>query len=155
MADRGVSTVVSYVMVLGIIAILMTTLVSAFAPFVINQQQSTAQSSLEVFGNDLASDIETVDRLVLKAGENGTISLRTRLPDRVGGSRYEIEIEQRGASTATYTIRLRTVSLETGGIVHFRTETPVEEQMGTRALDGGILRITYDKDADKLVIQNV
>jgi hypothetical protein len=69
--DRAVSTVVSYVLVVGIVAILATMLVGGFAPFVTDQQESTAQATLETFGNDLAGDIGTVDRLAGQAGDLG------------------------------------------------------------------------------------
>lgn len=153
MADRGVSTVVSYVLVLGIIAILMSTLITAVGPHVIDQHRSATQSTLEVTGNYLASDIESADRLVTAAEGQGTVSFRTELPDRVGGHRYEIEIEQDGNTTASL-ITLRTSNLETEVIVPIRTRTPLEERSGAQALDGGTLQITYDEEADKLMIND-
>lgn len=160
MADRAVSTVVGYVLTLGIVAILVSTLMVSFAPFVTNQQQDTAGSALAVFGNDLAGDIDSADRLATRAGTDGAVSVRTRLPDRVGGSHYEIEIDQvgvrdtPGGTAYDYEITLRTVDFDTNVIVSVRTRTPVEQRTGTDALDGGTLLILYDAADDQLVIQN-
>lgn len=154
MADRGVSTVVSYVLMLGILVILASTLVGAFAPFVTNQQQRTAHSTLGVIGNDLAGDIESVDRLGKRAGANGTVVVQTRLPTRIGGSPYEIEITQPTAGTTAYAITVRTVEFDASSIVHVRTQTPVEERSEAAALDGGNLRISYDVDANEIVVRH-
>lgn len=153
MTDRAVSTVVSYVLVVGIVAILSTALVGGFAPFVTNQQQGAVHSTLETFGNDLAGDIDSVDRLAAGVGENGTVVYRTRLPNQVGGSAYEIEIAQLGGGT-TYQITLRPFEVDTSVSVRVRTVTPVAERTGADALDGGNLRIVYDVDADTVVVQN-
>lgn len=155
MVDRGVSTVASYVLIVGIIALLTSTLIGGFAPFVLNQQQSAAQSTLLVFGNDLASTIDSADRLTTEASENGTVVLRTRLPARVGGSRYKISITQGTPGSNTYEITLRTLDFDANAVVHVRTLTPVEERTDTEALEGGPIRIAYDRSADSLVIRNV
>lgn len=152
MADRGVSTVVSYVLVLAIVAILSSSLIGAFGPFVTNQQQSTAQSTLEVFGNDIAGDIDSADRLSRDVGANGTVALRTRLPQQVGGSPYEIEIARTAGET--YEITLRTDEFDASSIVVVRTRTPVAERTGADALDGGLLRIVYEPGSDRLVVRN-
>lgn len=157
MNDRGVSTVVSYVLTLAVVAILTTTLLSSFAPFVTDQQRDTAQSTLSVLGNDVAGDVATVDRLATRAGPDGTVEIRTRLPDRVGGSRYDIAIENAtadGGPPYDYEIWLRTVDFESNAVVHLRTLTPVEERPGSDALDGGPIRVVYDSSADALVIRN-
>lgn len=158
MRERGVSTVVSYVLTLAIVSILTTTLLASFAPFVTDQQQDAAQSTLSVLGNDVAGDVATVDRLATRAGDPETVTFRTRLPDRVGGSRYEITIENTtadGGPPYDYEIRLRIHDFEASAIVHLRTRTPVEERPRPDALDGGPLRVVYDTTTDRLVIKNV
>lgn len=157
MRDRGVSTVVSYVLSLAIVALLTTTLLSSFAPFVTDQQQDAAQSTLSVLGNDVAGDVATVDRLATRPGENETVTLRTRLPDRVAGSRYEIAVENStadGGPPYDYELRLRTNDFEASAVVPLRTRTPVVERPRTDPLDGGALRIAYDATADRLVIRH-
>lgn len=154
MRDRGVSTVLSYVLALGILSILVSGLVVSFAPFVTNQQQDTAQSTMQVFGNDLAGDLDTVDRLATRNGTNRTVEYRTRLPERVSGSRYEIEVVDTSGQPYTYEIWLRAVDFEASTIVRVRTQTPVADGSLEDPLDGGDLLVTYDADADRLVIRD-
>lgn len=160
-ADRGVSTAVSYVLMLGITALLTTALITSFAPFVTNQQQTATQSTIAVIGNDIAGDIESVDRLVIateaETETTGTVKFRTRLPDRLAGSRYEIEIHRVDAeadSPYDYEIVLRTVDFEMSTVTELRTQTEVTERTGSDALDGGTLQIEYDPDTDRLVVDN-
>lgn len=158
MSDRGVSTVVSYVLVLGIVALLTSTLVVGFAPFVTNQQHDTVHATLEVFGNDIAGDIDSADRLATEAS-HGTVELRTRLPDRVGGSTYEIEFhnrtEDRDPSGYHYDIELRSTEPETTATVRVRSNRPLETE--PTVLEGGALQIALISDGGqtRLVIQDV
>lgn len=145
MTDRGVSTVVSYVLVLGIVTLLSSALIGTFGPFVTNQQQATAGSTLEVFGNDLAGDIESADRLVQGSSGTPTIELRTRLPSQVGESPYDITIANQGGDV--YEITLQARDFDASAIVTVRTETPVVET----TVEGGDLRIIYNNN---LVIKN-
>lgn len=158
MTDRGVSTVLSYVLVVGIVAILTSTLVTGFAPFVTNQQQETVHSTLKVFGNDIAGDIDSADRLATKAGDNGTVELRTRLPDRVGGSTYEIEFVNRTEdehSGYDYDIELRSADPETTARVRVRSHRPLEGE--SDVLVGGVLKIESVREGGetKLVVRDV
>ncbi len=159
MTDRGVSTVVSYVLVLGIVALLASTLVAGFAPLVTTQQQGTVHATLEVLGNDIAGDINSADRLVTDAGGNGTVELRTRLPDRVGGSTYEIGFQNRTGERDPvgyhYDIELRSTEPETTATVRVRSNRPLETEPAT--VEGGTLelRLADDGDGTKLVIRNV
>lgn len=148
MSDRAVSTVVSYVLTLGIITLLLTTLVGVFAPVVTSQQDDATRSTLEVIGNDIAGDLESADRLAGVVGD-GEVELRTRLPDRIGGSTYEVEIEPEGNS---YKILLQSDDLETPVTVSVVTDADVETDPDT--LEGGILVITYDGDQERLVVKN-
>jgi type II secretory pathway pseudopilin PulG len=150
--DRGVSTVVSYVLALAIVALLSSALVGGFAPLVTNQQQEAAQSTLSVLGNDLAADLTTADRLVTDGGANLTVAVHTRLPDRVAGSHYEVAIRQPDPGETVYVLVFRTADFETGTRVTVRTRTPVETRTGTDALAGGALRIRYDQTDDELEV---
>jgi hypothetical protein len=116
-----------------------------FAPLVTGQQADATHSTLEVLGNDLASDVESVDHLAAAAGSNGTVVLRSRLPDRVGGSTYHIEIDEANETDGSqrYEIRLRSTDPETIATVGFRTQIELDDD-ATRTLDGGPLEITYD-----------
>lgn len=149
-SDRGVSTVVSYALILGIVALLLVTLMMAFAPLVSSQQSSAVHSTLEVVGNDLAGDVESVDRLAVAAGPNGTVVHRTRLPERIGGSPYRIAIDQPGGETH-YELTLRSLDHDLDVTVTVRTRTEIDvAEVGT--LDGGHLEIAYEEE--RLVVRN-
>lgn len=150
MADRAVSTVVSYVLILGIVALLLSVLTAGFAPLVTNQQDDAVRSTLEVLGNDVAGDLESADRLAVRAGEGGAVELHTDLPTRVGGSQYEIEIDE-PAGESYYEIVLRSPDHDTRVTVRVRTETAIDVG-AIDVLDGGPLEISGDEDG--LVIEN-
>lgn len=161
--DRGVSTVVGYVLVLGIIALLTSTIFVSFGPYVTDQQHDVVYSTLAVIGQDIAGDVESADRLAVAAGENGTVSFRTRLPRRVGGNRYEIQVERKGSTELSNgetvyanEIELRTTDPGVRASVTVRTRVPLKERTGSDVLEGGTIVITYEVDADgrKTVIEN-
>lgn len=147
-AARGVSTVVSYTLILGIVSILFVTLILSFTPLVTNQQTSAVHSTLTVVGHDVAGDIESVDRLAIAAGSDGTVVHRTRLPDHVGGSPYRIEIEESGGETR-YELTFRSPDHELSVTVPVRTQTEIDVA-ASGTLDGGDLEIVYG--GDELVI---
>lgn len=146
MDDRSVSAVISYVIVIGVIAILTATIVTSFAPLVTNQQADSVRATLDVIGQDIAGDIESADRLVARTGGNGTVELRTELPDRVGGNRYSVAFEESGNETE---IRLRTTDPDLRVRVTVVTRTDIDTDA---TLEGGDILIRYD--GDQLVIEN-
>lgn len=149
MADRAVSTALSYALILGIVTLLLTGLTAGFAPLVSNQQVAGTHTTLEVLGNDVASDISSVDRLAVTAGTDGTVVLRTRLPDRVGGSPYQIEIDETDGERL-YEITLRSPEYETSATVRVRTRAEIDVD-AIDTLDGGNLEIATD--GERLVVQ--
>lgn len=151
MDDRSLSPVISYILMIGIIAILTAALVTSFAPLVTNQQDSAIRSTLTVLGQDVAGDIESVDRLSERAGENGTVELRTELPERVGGSLYTITVQQQGDG---YEIRLRTADPEVSVTVSVLTGAAIAVPTAEDTLDGRNLVIRYEESEDTLVIEN-
>lgn len=144
-AARAVSTAMSYALVLGIVTLLLTGLTAGFAPLVENQRAGATQATLEVLGNDLAGDVGNVDHLASAAGGDGTVVLRTRLPDRVGGSPYEIDVREvdPDSDANRYEILLTSPDRETSATVGLRTRTPIDTA-ATDTLDGGPVEIVYD-----------
>lgn len=153
MGDRAVSTALSYALILGIVTLLLSGLTMGFAPLVTNQQADATHSTLTVLGNDVAGDIETADQLVAAADGNGTVVVRTRLPDRVGGSHYEIDVQEADEATdrQRYEITLTSLDHETSATVRVQTRTEINVgAIGT--LDGGPLQIALQDD--KLVVSD-
>lgn len=147
-ASRAVSTAMSYALVLGIVTLLLTGVIAGFAPLVENQRAEATHSTLEVLGNDLAGDVGNADHLASATGGDGTVVLRTRLPDRVGGSPYEIEVTEvdPDSDANRYEILVTSPDRETSAAVGLRTTTPVDAA-ATDTLDGGPVEIVYDGTA--------
>lgn len=141
MADRAVSTVVTYVLVVGIIALLIAGLITGYGPLVAEQQTAATYSALSVLSQDVVSDIELADRRARQANESGVV--RTRLPARVGGQDYFISLEET-ATPDQYTLILETVG-EQRTTVSIETGTPLTTDPD-RPLDGGSLVMTYEPD---------
>lgn len=153
MTDRAVSTAVSYALILGIVALLLSGVTMGFAPLVMSQQADATHSTFAVIGNDVAGDIASADRLAVSASANGTVVLRTRLPDRVGGSRYSIDIAEQNETNdeQRYDITLKSVDHETSATVGLRTQTAIDTDEIDR-LTGGTVEIVL-KDGT-LVVNN-
>lgn len=119
--DRGVSTVVGYVLNLGIATILIAGLLIAGSGLVADQRERTARTELDVLGNRIAADMETADRL-LEA--DGRVTIRSRLPDTVAGSNYRVTVD---ATDGNVTVRLATSDPAIVRTVPVANETPVRE----------------------------
>lgn len=149
MRNRAVSTVVSYVLVLGIVTLLTTMLFISMGGFVDGERQQTTRSTMEVVGNGIATDLDAADRLVQSTDRPGAVELTTEYPDRIVGTQYTIEIE-RVDSDGLYEITLRSGDLELSVTVPVKTKTAVDET----TVDGGELEIVYDAERETLVVQN-
>ncbi|MDZ7851031.1 MAG: hypothetical protein U5K70_09685 [Halodesulfurarchaeum sp.] len=141
--DRGVSTVVGYVLNLGLATILITGLLISGASLVADQRERTVRSELDVLGNRLAADLETADRLH-RLGD-GEVTLRTALPSRVAGNEYRIDIL---TTDGAVTLRLEIADSSISRTVPVRNTSRVTA--GT--VDGGDLVI--DGSAGWLEVSN-
>lgn len=143
--DRGLSTTLNYVLVLGVVSILVTTLLAGVGGLVDDQQESASRAQLEVVGNRVAGDIGQIDTLATHAPGHDH-AVRIDLPSRVVGSTYTVELTAVGDEH--YELTLSTGSRETTVTVPFRSTTPVAEGR----LYGGPLVFKYDHSAGEVVI---
>jgi len=93
MTDRAVSSTLNYVLSLGIMAVLVTGLLSAGGGFVEDRQEEVIRSELEVIGQQVASDVQRADRLVTAGDDNREVTLAQSLPERISGTGYRISLE--------------------------------------------------------------
>ncbi|MEF8772012.1 DUF7266 family protein [Halodesulfurarchaeum sp.] len=140
--NRGVSTVVGYVLNLGIATILVTGLLVSGGGLVDDQRERTARSQMDVIGNRIAADLETADRL-LRTG-NGSVTVRSDLPPTVVGSQYQVDVV---ASNGTAILRVETTRPSVIRTVPVRNVTPVQPVSitgGDLIIDGrnGSLEVT-------------
>lgn len=150
MNERALSTTVGYVIGLGIMMLLMTTLLIAGGNFVGDQREQAIRSQLEVVGQQVSNDLSRADRAVeaVDASNVDEISLRERMPQRIAGNPYRVDLV---TSTANPHFILTTDQPD----VRVRVNATARSTLGESTFDGGIYRIWYDTTADELVIEDV
>ncbi|AUV81507.1 hypothetical protein C2R22_07440 [Salinigranum rubrum] len=134
--DRAVSTTLAYVLSLGIASLLISGLMFAGSGFVESEREQVIRSELVVVGQTLVADVEGADRLASTI--DGTVSVRSSLPRRVGSSAYTITLTDQGGGVTEVTMTAASVDISVA--LRLVTNTPVAE--GT--VEGGELVIVYD-----------
>lgn len=145
MADRAVSTALNYVLSLAIVAVLVGGLFVGMGGFVEDQRQQAVRSELSVVGNRLATDVGTAQRLAL-AADAQTVELAVRLPDRVSGTGYLVDVTRVGSQQ--YVLVLRAPTVDVSQRVRLRSRVPLRQT----TVSGGDLSIRYDAAADRLEV---
>lgn len=143
--DRGVSTVLGFVLTLGITSLLVIGLLVGTSGFVDGQRQSTIRDEMQVLGQQVAADIAAADRLVRAGGD--TVAIDRPLPSDVTGLSYQMTIDAGPPVTITLATSNPDVSVE----VTVRTVTDVA---GGTTLNGGDIEVVYDQGSDELVVRN-
>lgn len=139
MADRdqrAVSTVVGYVLALGMVMLLLTGLLFAATDHVGDRRSATIREELRVVGQLLAGDLTEADRLVAAGGTNTTMSLTHEFPDTVAGAPYTIALQPGTPATVVLSTTDPAVSVD----VQVRLRTAVTGSATT----GGRVRVRYD-----------
>lgn len=117
--DRGTATTLSYVLTLGITALLISGLIAAAGGTVDRQREDTAREAMEVVGQQLASRLMAADRLAESGASDVTI--RGEYPETLAGVGYTITVT--GGSPTT--IELSSAQLDITVTVTAATRTPV------------------------------
>lgn len=140
--ERAVSTVVGYVLTLGISSLLIVGLLVATTGYVDSQRQATVRDEMEVLGQHLAFDLEAADRLVQSGDE--TVEISRNFPETVTGVTYHVEVDTSPPGLLT-TLRLTTDRPEVTVEVDVRTSTSVASSSGdSDIVDGGTVVVEYD-----------
>lgn len=143
--DRAVSTPLNYTLSLAIATVLVVGLLFAGGTFVENQRESAVDTELQVIGQRLAADIATADRMVQRGAPPSETNLTTRLPARVAGSTYNIEVQTTGGNV---TLRLSSTQVDRSVVVPVANRTAVA---ATTVSDNEV-RVRYDADSDQLEV---
>lgn len=91
MSDRGVSTVLGFVLTLTITTLLLSGLLIATGDTVRDRNREVTREELTVVGEQIAADIQAADRLA-KTGADQVV-VRTTLPATVASGRYQVEVD--------------------------------------------------------------
>lgn len=157
--DRGVSTVVGYIIALSITTVLVGGLIAGSSTFLRGQQERVADETLSVVGEQVATGIASVDAPPNSDEER----VRLDLPDRVAGQQYRIEVEQTaGPSTSPATsddivkseLTLTTDSPPVEVSVPVTTKSEIVSDSGSDAfaINGG--EVVIERDSGQLVMKN-
>lgn len=147
--DRGVSPVVSYVMTLGVTVILVGGLIIGAGSFVEGERQRTAESELQVLGQQTSANLAAADRLYRTEGASG-VAVRRTLPRDVVGSGYRIEVRHDDDGPTVPYLELTAFNVDVSVTVGVTNQTAVANS----TVGGGELVFTFDDDVDKLVIRD-
>lgn len=146
---RAVSPVAAYVLTLGITAVLIGGLFIAGGTFIDDQRQTTAESELQVLGQQVSADIAAADRLTRTDGETD-VTIRRSLPDRVVGANYRISVRHDVEGPTNPYLVVIAEDLDVEVKIGLTSETSVTE---STAHSGDVL-IEYDESEGGLVIRN-
>jgi len=144
-SDRGVSSPLGYVLNLALAGVVLAGVGMMGMAFFDANSAAAAEGDLRAFGNDLAGDIQEVDRL---ARTGGLASERTALPERVRGEPYDIEVVNRSdAGTdgphATACERQCLVLSTADGTVQAVVNVVTERRLESGRLEGGSVTTRY------------
>lgn len=145
---RATSTVVNYVLLLAVLAILISTIVAGSSSYVDDRRSQVVHDELEVVANRLAADLTTADGLAGTVDPNGSVEMRAPLPERVARRHYRVEIRQ--ATPDTYALRLAADGVNVTAWATLTLDRPVR----TGSYSGGPLRIGYDPAAGRLEVRD-
>jgi len=137
MSNRGVSTVLGYVLGLAVITVMITGLFITTEAVVSDQREKAIRSELRVIGNQIAADITTVDRLASAPNESDAHLIRN-LPKTVAGTSYEIHVGYDG--TRPVTIDLTSDNPEVSVTVRVMNGTEIENS----TTSGGTFAVYYN-----------
>lgn len=142
---RGQSTALEYALALAVASLAITGLFLAAGDFVTQQREEVVRTELGVVGEQLAGEVLAADRLV-QAGDTGTLTLDTSLPDAVAGASYTIAV----ADTPTgQWLNLTSQDPDITVTVRLETETPLDSD----TVGGGRVSVVYDPGADHLEVR--
>jgi hypothetical protein len=139
MTDRGASVVLSYVLIIAITSILVGVLIIAGTSFVDNQQQLAVEQELTVIGNQLAGNVEQVDRLVRAShSDDPTVIINESFQERVSGVPYTIRL----ADTDPSQLVLKTTDPDIAVRINATAATDISES----TMAGGSVSVYFDAD---------
>jgi len=146
MDDRGVSTTLNYILSLTIATLLVASLLFAGTSFVGDNRETVMRNELRVIGEQIASDVERVDRLVVAGDGVATAEVSQEFPARVSGSTYDVVLDPGDDTPVALTASNPDVTID----VALTTQTA----LGDSSAVGGPVRVTFDPAANEVVIEN-
>ena len=147
--ERAVSPVFGYVLTLSVATLLVGGLLISAGGFIDDQRRNTAESELQVIGQQISADIAAADRLARTDGAEDIRVGRT-IPQAVVGSHYSVEVVENGGPTSPY-LELSTSRPDVTVAVGIASRTTVSTG-GTA--DGGRIVVVYNATSSEVVLRN-
>ncbi|WP_416839344.1 hypothetical protein [Haloferax sp. DFSO52] len=144
MSERAVSTTLGFVLTLSITTILISGIMAGAGGYVATEHERVTETELEVVGQRLAANLESVDRMASSSDDETVerVSTRLELPNRVAGTTYRISVE-----SGSNQLVLRSVDPEVTVSVTVETTAQLEDG----SVDAGVVIVTsddFDGDGD-------
>lgn len=140
--DRGQSVAINYTFSLIIVALLMSGLFIAMSGFLETERENVTRAEFEVLGNRIAADISTADRLARTTTGDAQVQVRTKIPQMVAGSEYDVTITSSPAPGGGYDVAIELWASEVSVGKNVSTRTQLE--VTSSSLDGGKYVISSD-----------
>lgn len=121
--SRGISTVISHILALGIVGILVVGLLLGVGGLLEGKQATASAEELDAVGNRIASDVVAADRL---AQGGGTVTVDASGPRSAAGGQYTVHIAP-GPTAGTATLSLTTARSGPSTAITIDVETTVVE----------------------------
>jgi len=145
-SPRALSTTLGYVLTLAITAVLVSGLLIAGGNFIEDQRERVIQTELEVIGEQVATQINAVDRLNQSAHGDRNVSIRQTLPSDVSGNSYRITLVER----ADPALRIETTRPDLSTEIELTNTTAV----GQSSVSGGTVVVEYNS-TEGVVIDDI
>ncbi|WP_435096087.1 DUF7266 family protein [Halarchaeum sp. P4] len=136
---RGVSTVVGYVLNIGIALLLVTGLLIAASGYVADQRERAVRTELQVVGDRFVSDLSTADRLAT-VGDGRYVAVHATLPPRAVGRHYTVHVGDVGSPGGEVYVRLVAPQAD----VTVERTVHLDTAVTNTTRSGGSLRIVVD-----------
>jgi len=98
--SRGVSSVLGYILNFAIIIVLLTSLAALGVGFYDSTTGSAVEPELAAVGNNLAGEVQGVDRLARQSSSDGEVGNTVRIASQISGADYVIEIINQSYATS-------------------------------------------------------
>lgn len=137
-AERALSPAINLVLVTGISLLLIAGLFTGISGVLEDRREAAVEDGLEVTSHQFAADIAATDRAAQTAND-GHITVESRHPTRIAGTRYSIEIRPDNSSVL---LVFRSESPD----VMVRATVDNETSIATGTYEGGSLTLEWNGD---------
>lgn len=154
---RAVSSPLGYLLNLGLAAIVLVSMGTVGLAVLDTNEETAIEADLTVYGQQLAGEIQEVDRLARAAGPGKTVSERAALDDLAREDRYTVTIanashvgvRERGAGNTPCDRPCLILETQDGSIqvtVNVVSETPLQPAQ----FDGGPVTVSRPATAERI-----